>query len=191
MTITKKHSMLKRLGALAMALCMICAMAVSASAATSSDVAGNYTVEFLKNGKNEVSMSDQAVGNRTAVVTVDEAGVATVTIELKPIAGYLGADGWVEKVEVPGALEASVTGQGGEIGSIQETIFGGIHREEFYFYDTATLTITLDTLVTDNGVIKISNVQPTTELVYAGTNTHYILPSSMVNAEFDIELVKQ
>ena len=191
MTATKNNSIFKKLGALAMAMCLTCALAVSASAATADDVAGEYTVTFLKNGETDTSMSDMAVGNRTAVVSVEN-GVATVTIELKPIEGYLGADGWVEKVTVPGATEANVAGQGGESGSIQATIFGGTHREEFYFYETATLTITMDTLVADeNGDIRINGVQPSTELVYAGTKTHYVLPSSMVNSEFDIQLEKQ
>ena len=189
MTYTKSNGILKRLGALVMALGLTCALAVSASAATSDDLAGEYTVTFLKNGQDSTSMSDRAVGNRTAVVSVED-GVATVTIELKPIEGYLGADGWVASVQVPGA-EAEVVGHGGEYGDIK-TILGGSHATNFHFYETATLTITTDTLVADDdGTIKISNVQPTTELVYAGTKTHYVLPSSMVNAEFDIELVKQ
>lgn len=189
MTATKNNSIFKKLGALAMAMCLTCALAVSASAATADDLAGEYTVTFLKSGKDSTSMSDRAVGNRTAVVSVED-GIATVTIELKPIEGYLGADGWVETIEVPGAA-AEVVGQGGEHGDIK-TILGDSHATNFHFYETATLTITTDTLVADDdGTIKISNVQPTTELVYAGTKTHYVLPSSMVNAEFDIELVKQ
>lgn len=192
MTITKKHSMLKRLGALAMALCMTCAMAISASAATSSDVAGNYTVEFLKNGKNEVSMSDQAVGNRTAVVTVDEAGVATVTIELKPIEGYLGADGWINTINV-GGTNATITKHNVTTADITVGHMGLIkHYEGFEFYETATLTIEMDTLTPDaSGNILIGSVTPSTELVYADTTVHFPLPSSMANAAFDIQLVKQ
>ena len=66
MTYTKSNGILKRLGALVMALGLTCALAVSASAATSDDLAGEYTVTFLKNGQDSTSMSDRAVGQQDA-----------------------------------------------------------------------------------------------------------------------------
>ena len=48
MIATKNHSIFKKLGALVMAMCLTCAMAVSASAAETADVSGEYTVAFLK-----------------------------------------------------------------------------------------------------------------------------------------------
>lgn len=171
-----------------MALAMCFALAVSTSAATAGDVAGTHTVRFLKNGQSSTSMSDKAVGDRTATVSVAD-GVATVTISLQPIRDCIGADGWVEGVSVNGMAQA-MSGSGGEVANIKNFSGIGTYRSNFYFYDTATLVITMDTLSVVDGKIVISNVKPTTELVLVNTKKHNILPTSMTNAAFDIELTR-
>ena len=66
MIATKNHSIFKKLGALVMAMCLTCALAVSASAAETADVSGEYRVAFLKEGTTTASMAQDAVnGNAT------------------------------------------------------------------------------------------------------------------------------
>ena len=73
MTATKNNSIFKKLGALAMAMCLTCALAVSASAANVS-----YGVEFLK-ADGSSSMANNAIAGDA--VYDSEANTLTIPIE--------------------------------------------------------------------------------------------------------------
>lgn len=169
MTYTKSNGILKRLGALVMALGLTCALAVSANAATVVDeTTTTYSVTINKAGENELSMANDIVAGDAVATVVDE-GVQ-IDIPIKPIYGYKAmvflpeADGYLQSVEAPSAIRAEV---------IKDAVR----------YETATLRIVLAEMPSD-GVISVeeSNI-----LLYdAGTSDTYFM--SHITPAFDIVL---
>ncbi len=111
MTATKNNSIFKKLGALAMAMCLTCALAVSAGAASNS-----YSVTINKSGSSDISMANDIVAGNATVTTV--ANGIQIDIPIKPIEDYKAmpflpaADGYLQTVEVPEAVSAEVVKDG-------------------------------------------------------------------------------
>lgn len=170
-----KKGFFKRLSALAMALSLICAMAVSASAAETTDVSREYTVSFLKTGTTTESMAQAAV-NGNATITQNADNSVTILIPIKPIEDYKpmgflwAADGFIQGLTVSGGTAAL------------QNIVG----DDQVRYDSADLVITLSSMP-DNG--KISEVTASLKLFYANSSTEYPLVSQM-DPTFDIQLTR-
>ena len=174
MIATKNHSIFKKLGALVMAMCLTCAMAVSASAAETADVSGEYRVAFLKEGTTTASMAQDAV-NGNATVSENADGSVTILIPIKPIEDYKpmgflwAADGFIQGLTVSGGT------------AVLQNIVGDQVR-----YDSANLVITLSSMPSDG---TLSGVTASLKLFYADSATEYPFVSQM-DPTFDIQLTK-
>lgn len=172
MTATKNNSIFKKLGALVMAMCLTCALAVSAGAAGTTDVSGEYTVAFLKAGTATASMAQATVNGNATIIQNDDSSV-TIVIPVKPIEDYKpmgflwAADGFIQGLTVSGGTAALQNFVGDQLR-----------------YDSADLVITIPSMP-DNG--RISGVTASLKLFYANSSTDYPLVSQM-NPTFDIQL---
>lgn len=158
MTATKNNSIFKKLGALVMAMCLTCALAVSASATETADVSGEYRVAFLKEGTTTASMAQDAV-NGNATVSENADGSVTILIPIKPIEDYKpmgflwAADGFIQGLTVSGGT------------AVLQNIVGDQVR-----YDSANLVITLSSMPSDR---TLSGVTASLKLFYADSATEY------------------
>ncbi len=107
---TKSSNGIKRLGAVILALALMCAMAVHAGAATTST---SYNVTVYKSGTATMeSMAGGAVNGPAEVIYDSGTGLYTVTIPLKPATvRKLGMNfkGYIKEVTVAGAVSSRVT----------------------------------------------------------------------------------
>ena len=164
MTATKNNSIFKKLGALAMAMCLTCALAVSAGAASNS-----YSVTINKSGSSDISMANDIVAGNATVTTV--ANGIQIDIPIKPIEDYKAmpflpaADGYLQTVEVPEAVSAEVVKDG-------------------VMYEEATLSIVMAEMPTD-GVIEVQS--SAIQLYTANTSDRHPIMSHITPA-FDIVL---
>lgn len=127
MTSVKTHGFAKKLGALVMAMAMICALAVNAMAAG----AGTYAVTVKKNNSDTASMAQDAI-NGSAEITVDSDGDYLVTIPVKSFEYeflFTTYNGCIKSFTVENGSNCTVS-ESGE-------------------YDTATMSFTMETLPSD------------------------------------------
>ena len=169
MTATKNNSIFKKLGALAMAMCLTCALAVSASAATVVDEdTTTYSVTIYKDNGSDISMANDAVAG-DAVATTLEDGTVQIEIPIQPLYNYTAmgiftADGYLQSVDVEGAISASVT-------------------PNTTPYNSAVLTIVVENMPEDGRFVVSDS---TINLYDVGTSDTYWL--SHVTPSFIIEL---
>ncbi len=106
MTATKNNSIFKKLGALVMAMCLTCALAVSASAAGE----GTYSVTVQKTDGSAESMASAAIVGTATVSAVTEGYKVTIPLEPATIT-KMGIDftGYIIDFSVNGASDCSVT----------------------------------------------------------------------------------
>src|SRR5699024_640141 len=149
MTATKNNSIFKKLGALAMAMCLTCALAVSASAATVVDGdTSTYSVTICKGNGSDISLANDDIAD-DAVVSTRENGSIEVVIPIVPLYDYTAmgvftADGYLTAVDVEGAN-----------GSVIATSANTGDRVNVP-YATAELVITADAMPSD-GRFVVSN----------------------------------
>lgn len=162
MTYTKKIT--KRVGALAMAMIMVFALAINASAAD------GYNVTLYKSNGTDVSMADDIIAS-DAVVTTTSTGYR-IDITIKPVEDYKAmailpaADGYLTDLTVSGAT-AYVT-------------------YDSVPYSTATLTIEVEGEV-PTGTVQYTVTSSAIQLYYANTSTAYTLVSH-ISPEFIISI---
>ena len=83
MTATKNNSIFKKLGALAMAMCLTCALAVSASAASVSEITNGTVVIYKDGSTSDESMANDAIADGyTVSVNADDSSMVDITIPL-------------------------------------------------------------------------------------------------------------
>ena len=105
MTATK--SLLKRVGALAMAMALTCVLAVSAGAAETNSSTETCSVTFYKRSGTGISMANDAVAGQATVTTAED-GSIEVVIPIAPLYNYTAmgiftADGYLTRVTMPSA----------------------------------------------------------------------------------------
>ena len=86
MTATKNNSIFKKLGALAMAMCLTCALAVSASAASVSEITNGTVVIYKDGSTSDESMANDAIADGyTVSVNAADSSMVDITIPLQKV----------------------------------------------------------------------------------------------------------